>query len=420
VSKVDPAKALLIAFTADSSSVLSSINCLTPDHLCFFLPEEQKHIIESDVQPNIVKMPRRWDWILTEDPENFTVSHQALAGQFPDLVKAWGVHPGELACDISDATPGMAAAMSFVCRPMVSRMVMVAKGKSSVSTGEISFPHQGSGPILTEGNPWNEEALQVRREACHMFNQGGFSQAAHLFHHIELMVSGGEKPMYHAWADMSEGYGLWERFHYRAAWDKLKTSHKSLELASVWGGPKGLAELLVLVKANMEFLEKLVLDPGEVKRVVAHDLLAHAKRRAHQDHHYELGTSILFRMLEAFSQYQLWTQFKIKTWDVQIDQLPETLKSRCKNCHLDDIDGKYKLPFLDQYRTLAELGDPIGKTFLAQWDGMKTLLDASYHSVLGHGFEPIKPERFHQLLELVYKLTQIPESSLPKFPHLSL
>jgi hypothetical protein len=51
---------------------------------------------------------------------------------------------------------------------------------------------------------------------------------------------------------------------------------------------------------------------------------------------------------------------------------------------------------------------------------MKPLLDAASHAVLGHGFEPVKAERVHQLYEVVVKLSGVSETSLPKFPTLSL
>ena len=50
---------------------------------------------------------------------------------------------------------------------------------------------------------------------------------------------------------------------------------------------------------------------------------------------------------------------------------------------------------------------------------MKPLLDAANHSVLGHGFEPVKAERVQQLYDVVVKLTGVADSSLPKFPTLS-
>ena len=93
--------------------------------------------------------------------------------------------------------------------------------------------------------------------------------AAKLFREIEARVSGGQKPLYRAFADLADGYDLWERFHYRQAWEKLKTAVKAFEMASLWGGPPGLTSLLPAIKANAGFLEKLVLDPAPVKDMQA-------------------------------------------------------------------------------------------------------------------------------------------------------
>ncbi len=51
---------------------------------------------------------------------------------------------------------------------------------------------------------------------------------------------------------------------------------------------------------------------------------------------------------------------------------------------------------------------------------MKPLLDAAYHSTLGHGFQSLKGERFHQLFAVVLKLTNVNEAELPRFPQLAL
>jgi hypothetical protein len=241
-----------------------------------------------------------------------------------------------------------------------------------------------------------------------------------MFREIEARVSGRLKPMYRAFADLAEGYDLWERWHYRQAWDKLKTAAKALEMALLWGGPPGLKTLLPSVKANAGFLEKLVLDPAEVKESVALDLLAHAGRRLHGTHDPEAAMIVLIRALEAFAQRQLFKQHGIKSWDVRTEQLPQALQDVCRSCYLEDIDGKYKLPLQAQFRALAGLGDPMGQSFLREWPALKPLLDAANHAVLGHGFETLKAERVQQLYEVVVKLTGVADSSLPKFPNLSL
>lgn len=415
-----PVKALLIAVSDDAPAAVFSINRLKPELLCFFVPESAKSLVETSVQPQIAQMPRRWDWVVTPDAHRFMACYQVLSRTLPDLLRTWDVHPGELVVDLTGTTPAMAAALSLASIASTSRAVALADVNIASPVDGEAVTVEGRERVWMQGNPWDEAAGLSRREGCDLFNRGAFAPASSLFRQIESRVSGGQKPLYRALADLAEGYGLWERFQYRQAWDKLKTSLKALDMASVWGGPAGLKGLLPSIKANAGFLEKLVLDPQEVKEAVAYDLLAHARRRADMDHNAEAAMDTLLRALEAFAQWQLFKQYKIKTWDVQPEQLPEALREPCRTCYLDDVDGKYKLPLQSQFRALAGLGDQMGQAFLAQWPKMKPLLDAANQAVLGHGFEPVKAERFQQLYEIVIKLTGVSETSLPRFPTLSL
>jgi CRISPR-associated protein (TIGR02710 family) len=418
-----PVKALLIAFSDDAPAAVYSINRLKPESLCFFLPEAAKSQVEAAVQPRIAQMPRRWDWVVTPDASHFMASYQALARSLPDMLRTWDVGSGELVVDLTGSTPAMAAALALAGMGQTSRVVTVGE-----PAREAADKRAEGEPILiedrprlwTQGNPWDEAAAQARHEGCELFNRGAFGAAAALFRQIEARVSGGQKPLYRAFAELAEGYGLWERLHHRQAWEKLKGATKALEMASLWGGPPGLKAVLPAVKSNAGFLERLVLDPQEVKETMAYELLAHARRRAEVDHHAEAAIATLLRALEAFAQWPLFKQHGIKTWDVRPEQLPDALREPCRTCFLDDVDGKYKLPLYSQFRALAGLGHQMGQAYLANWSKMKPLLDAAGQAVLGHGFEPVKPERFHQLYEIVVKLTGVNEAALPKFPTLTL
>ena len=416
-----PVKALLCGLGGDVEAAAYLINRLKPDLLCFFAPESSKPLIEQQVQPKLMQMPRRWDIILTADSQEFLSSYHALVRALPSLLQTWEVHRGELVVAWADATPAMVGALVLAGLDKTSRVVQLLEPPSGAAPAEASPVGASEGRWKwLQGNPWDEGAAGVRREAGDLFNRGSYDAAAYLFKQLEQRVSGGQKPLYRAFAELAEGYGLWHRFQYRPAWDKLKTSHKALEMASIWGGPPGLKELIPVVKANAGFLERLVLDPQEVKEQAALDLLAQARRRADQQGDGEGAMIALVRALEAFAQRQLFRQYKVKTWDVQPEQLPEALRETCRTCYLDDLDGKYKLPLQAQFRLLAGLGDQMGQAFLAQWPKMKPLLDAANHGVLGHGFEPVKMERFQQLYEIVFKLTGVADTSLPKFPLLNV
>ncbi|UVT18943.1 MAG: TIGR02710 family CRISPR-associated protein [Nitrospira sp.] len=418
MAKDQPVKVLVIALVDDAMSAVYSINRLTPEALCFVLPEGSKALVESAVQPNIQQMPRRWDWIVLAETAEFPTSYQTLARSLPELLRTWEVQPGELVVDVSGATPAMAGALTVVALPWTSRLVELSPAREGLDGDRIELGTKTL--VWTQSNPWDEQATVSRREGCELFNRGLFHAAAKLFHDVELRVSGGQKPLYRALTDLADGYELWERFHYRQAWDKLKTATKALEMASLWGGPPGLKSVVPPIKANAGFLEKIVLDSAEVKEFVPLDLLAHAGRRLLAGRDPEAAMVSLVRALEAFAQVRLHKAHKMRSWDVAPEQLPQALQEMCRTCYLEDIDGKYKLPLQAQFRVLAGLGDQLGQTFLREWQKMKPLLDAANHAVLGHGFEPIKSERVQQLYEVIVRLTGVAESSLPKFPVLSL
>jgi CRISPR-associated protein (TIGR02710 family) len=411
-------KALLIALTDDPDPAVYSINRLKPELLCFFVPESSKPLVEQRVQPRIAQMPRLWDWVVTQAPDEFVVSFQAVARALPDLMRTWEVRSGDLVVDVTGATAAMSGAMLLCAVPFCSRVVTMQKPPSQGTGEPVAF--EGREAVWVQGNPWDEASIAARRDAADAFNRGLFSAAAGLFQGLEMRVSGGQKPLYRALADLAIGYGLWERFQYRQAWEKLKGALKALDMASVWGGPPGLKTVLPAVKQNVGFLERLVLDPHEVKEGVVYDLLAHARRRADVDHHHEAALKAVVRALEAFAQFRLWKHHHVKSWDAQPEQLPPALQETCRTCLVSDVDGKYKLPLVMQYRALAGLGDEIGQAYLAQWSKMKPLMDAADQAVLGHGFEPVKAERVHQMYEITLKITGVLETSLPTFPFMGL
>lgn len=412
-----PVAALVVAVTDNLAPAVYSINRLCPESLCFVLPDSAKSLVEIEVQPKISQMPRRWDWIVLSDSDHFPSCYQSIARSLPGLLRTWGIEPGSLVVDLTGATPAMAGALALVTMPLTSRIVSIAASKEGREGEAVTF--EGREGLWISANPWDEAAEVMRRDGCDRFNRGAYVAAGSIFRQIETRISGGQKPLYRAFADVADGYDFWERFHYRQAWEKLKSSVKAMDMASLFGGPPGLKGVIPSITANAAFLEKLVLDPAEVKELLAYDLMAHASRRLRVTQHAEAAMQSLLRALEAFAQQQLFKQYKIKTWDAQPEQLPHALQEICRTCYLEDIDGKYKLPLQAQFRVLAGLGDHMGQSFLREWPTMKPLLDAANHAVLGHGFESVKAERVQQLYDVVMKLTGIQDNSLPKFPTLA-
>jgi len=413
-------KALLLAIQADPAPAIAIMQHLNPDMVCFFLHESHKSVVESQIHPVLSRMPQRWDWILTPAPESFSACHKALAQSLGPLLTTWNVVPGELVIDLTGATTGMASAMMLAGFPFSTKVFLFPDNQSPSAEHSAVETAKRSSQSEASENPWDEEAPRIRREACFHFNHGSYEAATRLFHTLEHQVSGGLKPFYRALADVAQAYGLWDQLLYRSAWEKLKGGAKALELAAVWGGPAGMDRLIQALKGNLIFLERIVLDSKDIKPAVAIDLLAWARRRGDRGRDLEAATQVLLRALEAFAQSRLFTRYHLKSWDVNPEQLPEGLRDICRKQYLNEIDGKYCLPLHAQFQALAGFEDPLGQRFVMDWPKMKTLFDAAEHALLGYGFEPIKPERFHQLYDLVMKLSGVAPVDLPEFPSLNV
>lgn len=403
----------------DPAPAVYSLQRLIPERLCFFLPQSSTTLVESDVHPQLSTMPQKWDWIITPDSESFAKSHRVLSDSLPKILKTWNVLPGELVIDITSASPMMAAAMTLVGFPYAARIVTLGLASAADSSDSNMIIVDNTPRVWSQSNPWDEEAVHIRREAAGYFNQGSYATASRLFRRLEMRVSGGLKPLYRAFVDIAEGYRQWDLFHHREAWEKLKGGSKALDLASVWGGPTGITSLLSVIKENVRFLEQMVLDPAEVKTRILHELMSHAKRRIEQQDA-EMATRVLLRALTASAQARLFHNHRIKSWDVKLEQVPQTLKEQFLHGHVSHVDGKLQLPFYAQFCLLEELQDQMGRDFMIHWPQMKSLIDATDHAVLGQGVTPIKPERFHQLYEIVIKVSGIQDRDLPKFPTMTL
>ena len=205
-----PVNTLVIALCADAAAAVYMINRLKPEALCFVLPDSAKALVESAVQPQIEQMPRRWDWLVLDRIDEFGACYRILARALPDLLRTWEVRPGEVVVDLTGATPAVAGALSAVALPFTSRILSLVPAGSSHENETIEVG--GTSWIWTQINPWDEAATVGRRDGCDLFNRGLFAGAATVFRDLEHRVSGGQKPLYRALADVADGYELGNGF----------------------------------------------------------------------------------------------------------------------------------------------------------------------------------------------------------------
>lgn len=150
-------KALLISVGRNPLPVISSINELRPDCLCFFVSEENKTIINNDILPALKERPAWMADMITPNPYDLLSCYKALSGKWQEIQRNWRLEPGDWTVDYTEGT-----------KPMVAAMVLVTLKDSSAyryagGEGEIKPPSQI--------NPWDELAVVQRHEAAILFGR---------------------------------------------------------------------------------------------------------------------------------------------------------------------------------------------------------------------------------------------------------
>ena len=390
-------KALLISVGESPEPVIDTIHGLRPDCLCFFASEEARAMINNDIIPKLRERPPWMAEIVTGDVNDLLACYKAITGKWEELQKNWRLEPGDWTVDYTCGTKPMAAALVL-------------------ATVEDSSGYRYTGRQI---NPWDELAIRERHEAAILFGRGRYSQVAEIFLRVARRVSGGEKHLYKALADVAEGYGLWDNFQHKQAWERLKPAQKSLEMATVFGGPPGLKAFTAKLKESLAFLEKLAMGMPGIRQEHFLDLMANARRCAGLEHRYDDAMVRLCRALEAYGQIRLAGR-GINTSDVQPEQLPQEVRSEFAGKYRDNVDNRVRLPLYGSYKVLELLNDPAGLVFFELWPQIKLLLDSRNRSPLAHGLEPVKRERFEEMFKLVCRISGVHEGSIPGFPDIIL
>ncbi len=137
---------------------------------------------------------------------------------------------------------------------------------------------------------------------------------------------------------------------------------------------------------------------------IVEDLLLNAERRAAQQR-YDDAVGRLYRALELLAQIRLLKAHGIKTGDVEIHKLPESLYQSYAALPVNAVDGKIQLALNKSYILLSELPDePLGKIYQQQASKIQNALKIRNYSLFAHGFIPIMKAEYQAFSEVVVGL----------------
>ncbi|MEA5565767.1 TIGR02710 family CRISPR-associated CARF protein [Anabaena sp. UHCC 0399] len=213
----------------------------------------------------------------------------------------------------------------------------------------------------------------------------------------------------------------WDRFEHRDALDLLEPQMRHPELRKL-----------------AIFLKRVINSRGQIDKdfdcssgteghgyEIVQDLLNNAQRRAAQER-YDDAVGRLYRALELLVQIRLKKTYGIKTGDVDIQQLPEALRSEYEQ-QRSPVKGVIQLASRKSYELLGKLpNDPIGKLYQKNANKIINVLEVRNNSLFAHGFKPINSDDYQKVSEVFTNfiqsaITSVVEPKLqlqpPQFPN---
>jgi CRISPR-associated protein (TIGR02710 family) len=205
--------------------------------------------------------------------------------------------------------------------------------------------------------------------------------------------------------DCCSGFDAWDRFEHAAAWSFLEPYLGRTEIQPA-------ALFLKRVMSSREAFCPAVNDdfnaPAKIKGhgyEIVQDLVLNAERRAKLKR-YDDAVARLYRALELLAQVRLWEKYQIKTGDVDIQKLPESLHDKYESMRSLE-SKKIEIALTKSYKLLSELPDePLGLLYKGKENAITDALKNRNYSILAHGLHPVTATNYHTFAGVVVPFIQ--------------
>lgn len=365
--------------TVDGQGMVCGRDSRQPDQPSIVV---QTHL--SSTQYEVVRI-RAFD-----DPDScYLASHQALTGlraRYPDAA---------ISADYTGGTKSMSVGLVLASLDTPGVQLSIVKGERvdlvKVQEGTQRVGRVGTSRILVE--------RELARAAA-LF--GAFDYPA-LVRSLEGLTFDlqaldlEQETRIQSALTLARGLAAWDRFDHATAWNLLlphrrtytslvmfleAVVHSRRRVDEGWGQDlKGLRDET----------------PGHGYELVE-DLLLNASRRATRGRGDD-AVGRLYRALELLGQLHLLVRYRVRTSDVDLEMLPDSVREECGK--LRNERGKIQLGLFASYGLLAQLEDPVGLAFKANEGPLKRAMEMRNHSLLAHGFRPITPRDYEDIETIV-------------------
>jgi len=419
-------KVMIVSVGGSEQPIIYSLNQQQPEFVIFFTSRDSRKIVRQQIEPALDYRPDDHEIITTLDEQNLVVSVEALLQRIPEILRQWNL---DFDCVVGDYTGGT--------KTMSSALVMALAGKGCRYSyvGGTARDKEGLGIVINGReqqlhlqNPWDVLAIDAQREIRLLFNRCRFRAVQDLAERTAGRVEK-KRPFFLALKDISEGFYRWDNFQYTQALNLLKRGvrilrpfaegHSGRDLNLFFSQVTGCVDTLELIK-NDTLLFKSNPSKKEPKmtsaadgRAAVIDLLANAVRRAEIDYKFEDAVARLYSAIEKTAKVRLKVGYQLDNSDLDVEKLHQSLRD---NYMPAEPDEKIQLPLHRSFFLLAELGDPLGHSYLGAQEELRKALNVRNMSLLAHGFNPVTEKTYRNLLDIALTFMQLKVEDLPRFP----
>ena len=161
-------KVMLVNVGGAIAPAVHSLNEHQPAYICFFVSEDSRPAIHSQILPALKYSPLHFDWVETPAAQSLLECYRALAEELPRILRKWGIRPEELAVEYTAGTKPMSVAAVLATIDFSSQYFYVgSKDPSGRDRDGVGVVLDGQEKSWFQTNPWRSWPYPpVRKLRC--------------------------------------------------------------------------------------------------------------------------------------------------------------------------------------------------------------------------------------------------------------
>jgi len=308
----------------------------------------------------------KYDIVTVEDPDDLNECYLKLI-ELSSLIKETYGDNCQVIANYTGATKTMSVAM-------VLAGLMTEEWDLSLNVGpRIDLIKVKSGDVPVVIDKWRVFCHNQLASVIKAIENYSYAHASQII--SEMLIRPIDKSLRKRLIEGSQicqAFDLWDKFHHQRA----------LELLSPFG--ERFSTYIILLK-------KILGGKGSNGYELVGDLLNNAERKAHH-RYYDDAVARLYRATELFAQIRLEREYKYRSSDVRLNDLPVGLREEYKSYVREK--GKLIFGLREDYELLYKLGDPLGKKFKENEGRIINSLTRRNLSISAHGLNPLSEEDY--------------------------